>query len=358
MKHINVPVFIPHLGCPNMCVFCNQRTISGTSCFSEENVISIIENTLSTAEGCEAEIAFFGGSFTGIDRELMIRLLDIAQSYVDSKRVCGIRMSTRPDYIDENIIRILKGYTVSQVELGIQSMSDKVLRASRRGHTAEMSEKAVRLLTENGFETVGQMMLGLPFSTAEDEVYTAKRICQLGCKASRIYPTLVFKDTELETMYQRGAYLPLTVEEAAERGADVLEVFEKNGVSCLRIGLCESENLHSDETYVAGPNHSAMGELVMSRFFYNVICRQLNACLKDRGLVSDVDDLTDSEKKTLSTIPLTVWCPVGTVSKVIGNKKENKRKIYEKYGIKCVKAVEKEQLLGYNILINTSDFNR
>lgn len=354
MKHINIPVFIPHLGCPNMCVFCNQRTISGTSFFSEENVISIIEETLTTSEGCEAEIAFFGGSFTGIDRGLMIRLLDIAESYVASGKVYGIRMSTRPDYIDPEIIEILKRYTVSQVELGIQSMSDHVLETSRRGHTAEQTEKAVRLLCDSGFQVVGQMMVGLPGATLKDELYTAERICELGCVASRIYPTIVFSETELEGMYKDGKYLPLSVEEAVSRSANVLEVYERNGVNCIRIGLCETENLHSDETFTAGPNHSAMGELVMSRLFYNKICKCLDSQLSKAGLTIDAEKGSDAEREALSRINLEIFCPRGSVSKVIGNKKENKTKIYEKYGIKYVKAVEKDELLGYNILISIS----
>ncbi|MBE6563342.1 MAG: radical SAM protein [Ruminococcaceae bacterium] len=352
MKHINIPVFIPHLGCPNMCVFCNQRTISGISCFSEETVKATIEEVLSTSDGCEAEIAFFGGSFTGIDRELMTRLLDLAESYVKECRVSGIRMSTRPDYIDEEIVSILKKYTVSQIELGIQSMSDKVLEACKRGHTASQTEKAVKLLVESGFEVVGQMMVGLPGATPDDELYTARKISEMGCVASRIYPTVVFFGTELEEMLEVGKYAPLTVEEAVERSSRVLEAFEVSGVNCIRIGLCDSENLHSDTTYAAGPNHSALGELVMSRVFYNRICRQVENFLKKNDLPTDVSLATDEEKKTLSSVKLEVWCPKGTVSKIVGNKKENKEKIYRKYGIKYVKAVEKNDLLRYNIIIN------
>lgn len=352
MKHINIPIFIPHLGCPNNCVFCNQRIISGTSFFSEEDVIDIIEQTLSTANGARAEIAFFGGSFTGIDRELMIRLLDIAEKYVALGKVFGIRMSTRPDYISDEIIEILKKYTVSQVELGIQSMSDKVLSASKRGHTADITEKAVSQLVGNGFQVVGQMMIGLPSSTLEDEVYTAERICEMGCVASRIYPTVVFSDTELDSMYKEGSYAPLDVEEAVTRSAEVLGVFVKNGVNCIRIGLCDSDNLHSSDTYSAGPNHSALGELIMSRLYYNVISDSIAKHLKNLGLPDDVKSANELQKKELSSMIVEVCCSKGSVSKVIGNKKENKNKIVEKFGIKYVKAVEKNELLGYNIMIN------
>ncbi len=351
MKHINIPVFIPHLGCPNMCVFCNQRTISGISCFNEETVKATIEEVLSTSEECEAEIAFFGGSFTGIDRELMIRLLDIAEGYVKEGKVSGIRMSTRPDYIDEEIVTILENYTVSQIELGIQSMSDKVLEICKRGHVAAQTEKAVKLLVNNGFEVVGQMMVGLPGATLDDEMHTAQKIFEMGCVASRIYPTVVFFGTELEEMLEEGNYAPLTLDEAVERSSRVLEIFEEKGVNCIRIGLCDSENLHSDTTYAAGPNHSALGELVMSRVFYNRMCRQIEVFLRENNLPTDVSLATDEEKSTLSSVKLEIWCPNGTVSKVVGNKKENKEKINKKYGIKYVKAVENNDLLGYNIMI-------
>ncbi len=351
MKHINIPVFIPHLGCPNMCVFCNQRTISGTSFFSEESVREIIEETLSTADDAECEIAFFGGSFTGIDRDLMVRLLDVAEEYVKKGKVQGIRMSTRPDYIDSETVSILKNYTVSQIELGIQSMSDEVLAKCRRGHTAEQTEKAVELLTDSGFQVVGQMMIGLPGATPEDEVFTAKKICEMGCVSSRIYPTVVFCETELESMTASGEYVPLTVEEAVKRSATVLEIFEEKGVNCIRIGLCESENLHSDRAYVAGPNHSAMGELVMGRVFFNRMCRQIEKFLSDEGLPLSLELANEEEKKKLASVKLEIACPKGAVSKIVGNKRENKMKILEKYGIKCVKAVEKNDLLGYNIMI-------
>lgn len=334
MKHINIPIFIPHMGCPNLCVFCNQRTISGTCLFDEEKVGEIIETALSSSDGAKVEIAYFGGSFTGIDRNLMIRLLDVAQSYVDSGRVIGIRMSTRPDYIDEEIVKILSNYTVSRVELGIQSMSDSVLVSSKRGHSAECTEKAVSLLAENGFEVVGQMMIGLPSSELGDEIRTAEKICKMGCVESRIYPTVVFKDTELCSMMKEGEYSPLSLEEAVARSAAVLDVFDRCGVRCLRVGLCDSENLHSEKTYAAGPNHSALGELVMSKLFLERI----------------ENEIKKTGKNTEGNI-LTVECPVGAISKISGNKKLNKSKISQEYGIKKLKIVENPKLLGYNIKI-------
>ena len=174
MRHVNIPVFIPHLGCPNNCVFCDQRKISGCIYFDESCVENEILKALSTlSPEDDIEIAFFGGSFTGIDRELMMRLLKISDKFIDSGRVRSVRCSTRPDYIDSEILKILREHHVETVELGIQSMSDRVLEASKRGHSAENTRAACRAIKESGFKLIGQMMIGLPTSTVDDEIRTA-----------------------------------------------------------------------------------------------------------------------------------------------------------------------------------------
>ena len=333
--HVNIPVFIPHLGCPNMCVFCNQRAISGVSSFLRESAETTIADVLATVRGdADCEIAFFGGSFTGIDRALMTDLLDLAQSYVDSGRVSGIRMSTRPDYIDAEILGILGNYTVSAVELGIQSFSEHVLSSCKRGHSPERSRTAMTMLREAGFRTVGQMMIGLPGSSLSDELACAEEICRLGASGCRIYPTIVFRDTELHRMTVRGEYHPLTLDEAVARSAAVLDVFVRHGVPCLRIGLCESENLHSDETYFAGPNHPSLGELVSGELYYNRICAALDEYPPVKG----------------STV--TVSVPRGDISMAVGQKRRNKIRIEIKYSVKSVKFIEKDNFTRYNIEIN------
>ncbi len=330
--HVNIPIFIPHLGCPNMCVFCNQRAISGVCSFVPEMAEREIETVLGTVRGkeVECEIAFFGGSFTGIDRELMVNLLDIAEKHIASGDVSGIRMSTRPDYINSEIVQILEGYTISAVELGVQSMSDRVLAASRRGCTAENTREAIAMLRDAGFSVVGQMMIGLPDSTPEDEIHTACEICRLGATGARIYPTVVLRETELADMMFRGEYTPLTLDDAVRRSADVLEIFLDAGVDCLRIGLCENENLHSDGAYLAGPNHPSLGELVYGEIYYKKLCREL-----DGG----------------ATKHITVDVPRGEVSKVIGHRKRNTLRIKEKYGIDKLVFKESDDLPLYNIAV-------
>ena len=329
--HVNIPVFIPHLGCPNLCVFCNQRAISGVRSFVPENSKQEIETVLQSLRNrnVTAEIAFFGGSFTGIDRKLMTDLLDLGQSYVKSGEVTGIRFSTRPDYIDEEIVSILRHYTITAAELGIQSMSRHVLEASRRGHTPECTETAVGLLRAAGIEVVGQMMVGLSGASGPDEIRTAEKICEMGCRAARIYPTVVFRETELCGMTERGEYHALSLDEAVQRSADVMEVFIRAGVDCIRIGLCDSENLHGT-AYAAGPNHPSMGELVEGEIYFRRICSALDS---------------------LEQVPeiCTVYVPDGEISKAVGQKRCNKIRIEYKYNVKKVKFIEKSSLKRYNI---------
>ncbi len=281
-RHLNIPIFIPHLGCPHLCVFCNQRTISGTQHFDLAQVDAQIMQALTTThEGDTAEIAYFGGSFTGIDRALMCDLLDVAERYVQSPavgkaRVSGIRMSTRPDYISKEILAILARYSVRTVELGVQSLDDAVLTASGRGHNAACAESACRMLLDAGYEVVGQIMIGLPESTLQSELYTAQRLCEIGVQSARIYPTVVFADTALCTMMQNGSYVPLSLDEAVERSAATLRVFEDLGVQVIRIGLCASDNLTDPTLAVGGANHPALGELVRSHLYYQNLKKLLS----------------------------------------------------------------------------------
>jgi len=343
-RHINIPVFIPHLGCPNNCVFCDQRKISGCISFDESGVRGEIESALSTAMAeDDVEIAFFGGSFTGIDRDLMIRLLRISDEFIAAGRVSRIRCSTRPDYIDEEILAILSDHHVKTVELGIQSLSDRVLSASKRGHNAEVTLKACRMVKAAGFELIGQMMIGLPGSSAEDEIATASAICNVGADGARVYPTVVFSNTELADMTYSGSYIPLTIDGAVERTASVLDVFDRAGIPVIRVGLCASDNLSSPESVVGGANHPALGELSMGELMYRRICEEA-----DRVIASD-----DVCGKTM-----TVFVPRGATSRAVGQKKRNILRLNEKYckkhSINRIKILENSSIIGYNIIIDFS----
>ena len=332
MRHVNIPVFIPHLGCPNQCVFCNQRAISEHQDFSEVRVREEIEQVLSTlTTGDQAEIAFFGGSFTGIDRALMCRLLDLAQSYVNEGRVESIRLSTRPDYIDNEILSILARYSVKTIEVGLQSMDDAVLLACRRGHTAAQAERACRAVVDAGFSLVGQMMIGLPGSTPESEMKTAEMICNLGASAVRIYPTVVFYDTPLCEMAQHGEYVPLSVEEAVERTAPVLQFFRARALPCIRVGLCATESLTSPDAVFSGPNHPALGEMILGECLYQRVKEKvLEAELEGRGIVLEV--------------------PPRELSATVGQHRRNIEKLQRETGVTVCRVVACEGLTESRVL--------
>ena len=335
-KHKTIPLFIPHLGCPNDCVFCNQRKISGRTEFQVEHVREEIETALSTMPiGAVPEIAFFGGSFTGIDRALMVYLLDLAQTFVNEGRVSGIRMSTRPDYISDEILDILSAYKISAIELGIQSMDDVVLSASRRGHTADQTERACALIRSRGFSLVGQMMIGLPMATSESEIATARRIVELGASAARVYPTVVFYETALCEMARSGEYEILSDEQAIERTKDVLKVFLSAGLPLLRIGLCSNEGIRSEDEVYGGASHPALGELCLGELYYDLMCEKL----------SDMGETVGRD--------VTVCVAEGKISQACGQKRKNAIRIKEKYGMRSLRFLESDKLSGFEAEIAT-----
>ncbi len=332
-KHVNIPIFIPHLGCPNQCVFCNQRTISGVNEFDISSVRGEIETALKTISSDQtAEIAFFGGSFTGIDRALMTELLKIANEYILSGKVASIRCSTRPDYIDDGIIEILQRYNVGTVELGLQSVSDRVLQFTKRGHSFEDEKRATRLLTDAGISLVGQMMIGLPGADLESEIETARFIIESGASGARIYPTVVFKDTELCLMAGAGAYSPISEEDAIERSAKVLRLFHDAGVEVIRVGLCAQDNLYDEDKYFAGPNHPALGEKIYSRAYLEMI----------KEKIKSVNNLGTR---------LCVYVARGELSKAIGQKKYNRECIIREYGFSDVRFYEDSALSRFELRI-------
>lgn len=333
MRHVNIPVFIPHLGCPNDCVFCNQRIISGKIIFNADTVEHELESATATITPDDyAEIAFFGGSFTGIDRELMLRLLDTAQHYVHIGKVKSIRISTRPDYINDEILGILSHYSVKTIELGIQSLDDCVLSASRRGHTVECAVSACRMVTEAGFNLVGQMMLGLPGSDYEKEYRTALGIANSGAKAVRIYPTAVLAGTVLDDMMLDGRYNPLTADEAAKRCVGLIKLFNSRGIGVLRIGLCDSEELRNNCT--GGVYHPAFGELVKTLIYRSLLD---DAILQIAGIPDNNI--------------LIVSCPIGAMSAVFGYRRSNKEYLKNTYKISKLIIRESQHINEYNITV-------
>ena len=281
-KEYIIPIFVPHLGCPNDCTFCNQKKISGqTKNVKAEDVKNTIEYYLNNFKDDNKyiEVAFFGGSFTGIDVDKQKELLSVAYEYIKNKKIDSIRISTRPDYINKEILKMLKSYGVKTIELGVQSTNDYILNKSKRGHTFEDVKRASKMIRWHGFKLGHQMMVGLPESTRLDEVNTAKELIKLKPKMVRIYPVLVIKGTQLEKDYESGEYTPLTVEQAVETSKDLLVLFNKKKINVIRIGLQNTNEItdpnSKESQVVAGPYHPAFRQLVESRLWYDNIANEI-----------------------------------------------------------------------------------
>ncbi len=270
MRHFTIPIFIPELACPNRCVFCNQQKISGKLTQpTVDEVHKIIQAHLKTLPKNDShiDIGFFGGNFTGISAEVQERYLQSVQQYLQTNQIQEIKLSTRPDYIDNKKLDLLKKYRVSCIELGAQSLDHEVLQASGRGHSVEDVERASDLIQNHGFELGLQMMIGLPLDTFEKSVDTAKKIVSLGAKNTRIYPTLVITDALLADLYRNGNYEPLSLNQAIDWVVELLPIFETASVKVLRIGLHPSEGLLNGDNLLAGPFHPAFGQLVESKYW-------------------------------------------------------------------------------------------
>lgn len=276
-KHANIAIFVPHLGCPRQCSFCEQGTITGKGQDKPPTPEDVLDAAEIAARSLEdrsgAEIAFFGGSFTAIDRGYMLSLLEAAKWAVERYGFQGVRCSTRPDTVDEEVLDILKAHRVTAVELGAQSMDDGVLAANRRGHTAGQTRAAAGLIRRAGLELGLQMMTGLYTDTDEKAMETARSLVELGPKTVRVYPTIVLPGTELHRLYEDGVYKPQGLDEAVELCAGLMDVFEGAGVRVIRMGLHPGEEL--EKRMVAGPYHQAFRQLVESRRFFRRLCAAL-----------------------------------------------------------------------------------
>jgi len=290
---------------------------------TENDVRDTIEFYLSNFKEKESyiEVAFYGGSFTGIETELQDKLLAAAYDYIKAKKIHAIRISTRPDYIDRKILKRLKKYKVKTIELGVQSTNNYILEKCRRGHTYEDVIKASKLIRRYGFTLGHQMMIGLPDSTEQDDLKTAKDLIKLKPKIVRIYPVLVIKGTELENEYNRGEYEPLTVNQAVERCKELCYLFGKKKINVIRIGLQNTDTIcspnNSTSEVVAGPYHETFRQLVESSIYYDTIVDKIK---KFNTRVKEVEIIVNPQN----------------VNNVVGYKKENITKLKEMYDVDVV----------------------
>ncbi len=279
MKHANISIFIPHLGCPFACSFCAQNTISGTKAAPspdevEHTIAEAHETITDSAERANTEIALFGGSFTAIPRDYMINVLTAAQKYLGHDGFKGIRVSTRPDCIDDEVLTLLRDFGVTAIELGAQSMDDEVLTANKRGHTAEDVVKASALIRSYGFELGLQMMTGLYKSSPEGDLETGRRIAALSPDTVRIYPTVIIDHTLLGRLYRQGEYIPYSFDECIRVCAVLLGMFTERNIRVIRLGLHAERSLEKD--MLGGFYHPALGELVRSELVRQLIGKALS----------------------------------------------------------------------------------
>lgn len=329
MKHANIAVFVPHNGCPNQCSFCNQRTISGASKQPEPSDVAIAcEKAMQGGcEGADVQLAFFGGSFTAIDRAYMISLLEAAQPYIQSGFLNkGIRVSTRPDFIDDEVLSLLKKYGVRAIELGAQSMDDSVLSLNKRGHTADDVVKAAKLIKSYGFELGLQMMTGLYGSADDDSIMTAKKFISLSPDTVRIYPTVVLPGTMLAELYLSGEYKVPSLDESVELCSHLLEMFDKAGINVIRLGLHAQQDVC--DNYLAGGYHPALRELCEGEIYY----RKIKSAL---------------ENKTQGSYEIAV--ARAEISKAVGQKRKNINRLAD-LGYDC-KVKGDERLERYELTV-------
>ena len=323
-KKYVIPIFLPHLGCPHDCSFCNQNKISGEkNQVTKEDVKKTIDYYLDHIQKHDGnvEVAFFGGSFTGIDEDKQNELLEAAYNYIKAGKISSIRISTRPDYINKNILKRLKKYKVKTIELGVQSANDYILKKAERGHTFADVKQASKLIRRYGFTLGHQMMVGLPDSTKIDEINTAKALIKLKPKMVRIYPVLVIKGTKLAKEYEDGTYKPLTVVQAVEVCKELVSMFNSKNIDIIRIGLQNTDEITSPEQenseVLAGPYHPAFRQLVESSLWYDAVVNKIKKLnVKDKEVLVEVNSID--------------------VNNVIGHKKENVKKLKEIYDVDLI----------------------
>ncbi len=317
-----IPVFVPHLGCPHQCVFCDQRRISGALRPARpEDVARAVEEGLARLKpGTCPALAFYGGSFTAIPLEEQKALLGAARPYLEAGKIRELRLSTRPDAIDGDILALLKAYGVRTVELGVQSMDGEVLRLSRRGHTPEDAVRAAKAVKDAGFELILQMMTGLPGDTPEKSLETARRFVELRPDGVRIYPTVVIRDTPLYDLWRAGAYREHTVEEATELCAALCDIFDGAGIPVIRLGLNPTDELTHGGA-AAGAYHPALGELVLARRYL----------ARERALLSE----EDGGREILFAVS------PGRISAATGQKRDNIRILQREFALSGVRFVQR-----------------
>lgn len=314
-----IPIFIPHQGCPNDCIFCNQKKITARqSAVTGDDVRQIIETWLSTLTPRNLrtiEVAFFGGSFTGIPIEEQSKYLSIAKEYKDAGRIQKIHLSTRPDYINKGILDNLKKYDTDIIELGVQSFDDEVLKLSDRGHGSSIVYQSAQMIKDYGFELGIQLMIGLPGDSLESCLYSAKETVKIGPRIARLYPTVIIDDTKLQQQYLKGDYIPLSQEDAVYRTKEMFKILVGAGINVIRVGLKSTDVINENGAVSGNTFHPAFRQLVEGDIAREEIKSQLSAMNFNQETLTKVTFYASSED----------------FSNLIGNSRRNKKYFLEKY---------------------------
>lgn len=338
MNKINiVPVFVPHYGCPNDCIFCNQRKITNQDYIKDfDETVNLIKEYLNYFSNQDklTQIAFYGGSFTGLPKEVMEEYLKIGNSFIKKGKVDSLRLSTRPDYIDEDILDILERYGVKTIELGVQSMVDEVLVANRRNHLSTVVKTSSKLIKERGFQLGLQQMLGLYKSNFDRDLFTADEFIKIDPDFVRIYPTLVIRDSFLEQLYLRFKYKPYSLEETVDLTKILFSMYNSKNIEIIRIGLQPTDNITLGKDVVAGPFHPSIRQLIMQSLY--------------RDFLSD--ELRDFYHKEI-----TIYCSKDKIDYIVGNKGKNRDYLCKKFEISNIKF---KSANIEEIVIKSDDFEK
>ena len=312
IKPLVIPVFIPHSGCPHQCAFCNQTIITNQTITTNQTIITnqrsrlpdktvihdiVTQYSRYKGRRKQVELAFFGGNFLGLDHANIIGLLDLVQPYIHAKKIDGIRFSTRPDTISPTTLDLLRPYTISAIELGVQSMNDVVLFNSKRGHTRMDTIRAIHLLKERAFKIGVQVMVGLPGDTEASLFESTKEVVELAPDFARIYPLMVLKGSLMAQWYNQGRYQPLSLEESVQLVKKMVHIFKSAAVNVIRMGLQASDIMEDKSMVLAGPWHPAFGHLVLSEILYDTVCHKIDQhpdVPKFRGLALNIHPKSES----------------------------------------------------------------
>jgi len=263
-----IPIFISHLGCPFQCLYCQQERITAQESWlpTPEAITARVDSFLRTRKPrkySHTEIAFYGGTFTGLEPALMEGLLRAAHRYVEGGEARNLRASTKPDYVSEEKLKLLQSYGMDTVELGVQSLDDAVLREVGRGYQAKDVAHAVSMLQARGMKVGIQLMQGLPGADETEALASARSAIALRPDFVRLYPTVVLADTALAELYRRGRYQPWTLEQAIRICRELNQVFAEAEIPIIKMGLEFSSN--EREGILAGPYHPSFRNLVATQ---------------------------------------------------------------------------------------------